>query len=34
MMAGKKSGLGRGLESLFKEPTLQSKQNTGITVKE
>ena len=33
-MAGKKSGLGRGLEALFPEKTVQSKPKTVKTVKE
>ena len=33
-MAGKKSGLGRGLDALFPEKTVQSKPKTGKTVKE
>ena len=28
MMAGKKSGLGRGLDALFPEKTVQSKPKT------
>ena len=34
MMAGKKSGLGRGLDALFPEKTVQSKPKTVKTVKE
>lgn len=33
-MAGKKSGLGRGLDALFPEKTVQSKPKTVKTVKE
>lgn len=33
-MAGKKSGLGRGLDALFSEKTVQSKPKTVKTVKE
>ena len=33
-MAGKKSGLGRGLDALFPEKTMQSKPKTVKTVKE
>ena len=33
-MAGKKSGLGRGLDALFQEKTVQSKPKTVKTVKE
>ena len=34
MIAGKKSGLGRGLDALFPEKTVQSKPKTVKTVKE
>lgn len=30
MMAGKKSGLGRGLDALFPEKTVQSKPKTTV----
>ena len=33
-MAGKKAGLGRGLDALFPEKTVQSKPKTVKTVKE